>query len=192
MSLFEVFMTFGWPAVQIIVSGFVMYLFRCWMVAGRDRPAAQAHRMSYSPGIMIFGLAVFAAFGSIGRSWLGEGETFAGGGCLVFASMGLYLVIVYLFSRHELFDGGIHFNGPLTCRRTLRWSDMTSVRYGLRMKSFRLVNQAGETFYIENGIRGLPPFAEAVLAQVPPQALDEATRCILEATAQGKPPEMFD
>ena len=97
MSLSEIFMRFGWPIVQIVVAGFLMALFRRWMTAG------------------------------IGRDWIGKGDTFAGGGFMVFALMGLYLVILFVCSRHELFDEGIHFNGPLTCRRTLRWRDMTSV-----------------------------------------------------------------
>jgi hypothetical protein len=40
-------------------------------------------------------------------------------------------------------------------------------------------------------LRGLPEFAAAALAQVPPGSIDDDTRAVLAATAQGELPRVW-
>lgn len=121
-----------------------------------------------------------------------SGATVLALGLGAFALLGLLLVAEYVFARHTVFDEGMHCSGLLTCRRTLRWHDIVQVRYSPRAKWFRLLTRNGEGVRIAAELRGLPPFAEMLLARVEPQAFDEPTRALLEETAAGRLPRVWD
>ena len=193
MSFFDVLMRFGWPIVGLVVTGLVMHLVRSAFSASRARalPAAHAHRLVHSVGALILGVPALLGCAKLAVYLFRIGETFAAVGVSFFALLGLLLIAEYVFARHELFKGGIHYNGLLTCRRSLRWTDVLKVSYSRRAKWFRLETRNGEVVRIAAELRGLPHFAAAVLAQVAPEAIDDATRQILEATAAGTLPEIW-
>lgn len=193
MKFIDIAMLIGWPIVHIVVGGALMILFKNWFIASRDRalPQSQAHRLVHPVSTLIVGVVASLFIAGIARAALRAGETFAAGGFSVFGLMGLLMVAEYICHRHDLFDEGIHYAGLLTCRRSLRWTEVTQVRYARGWKCFKLTTQAGEVVRIAGELMGLPQFAAAVLGQVAPQAIDEPTRSILEATAAGTPPELW-
>lgn len=66
-----------------------------------------------------------------------------------------------------------------------------TLRYSHSAKWFRLDLADGWVVRISAMLQGLPEFAAAVLAQVPPAAIDGDTRTVLEATARGELPRVW-
>lgn len=101
------------------------------------------------------------------------------------------LIADYFLSRHALVDGGLDY-GSLTGRRgSFKWAEVTRVHYAPFMKWFKLEAGSGRVARISSMMTGLPAFAEAVLAYVPQSAIDDDTRSVLQATAEGNPPQVW-
>ena len=59
------------------------------------------------------------------------------------------------------------------------------------MKWFTLDRASGGRVRVSAMLTGLPEFARLVLVHAPPAAIDEATRGVLEETAAGRPPAIW-
>ncbi len=73
----------------------------------------------------------------------------------------------------------------------LTWTDVRKLRYSQSAKWFRLELRDGRVVRISAMLQGLPEFAAAALAHVPPEAIDSETRLVLEATATGDLPRIW-
>jgi hypothetical protein len=74
---------------------------------------------------------------------------------------------------------------------TLRWGEVTSVRYSQAAKWFRLDGANGEVVRVSAMLMGLPEFARILLQEVAAASIDPAARPILEQTAAGSPPSIW-
>jgi hypothetical protein len=60
------------------------------------------------------------------------------------------------------------------------------------MKWFRLETHTGQVVRVSAMVMGLPEFARLLLARAPQGAVDADSRLVLEATAAGNPPSMWN
>jgi hypothetical protein len=60
------------------------------------------------------------------------------------------------------------------------------------MKWFRLETQSGDVARISAMLIGLPEFARLLLSHAQPHAIDAETLLILQATADGNPPSVWN
>jgi hypothetical protein len=110
---------------------------------------------------------------------------------LAFAALGVPLVLDYLNARHTLTPDGLAYGRMLGAGARLRWAEVRSLRYSEAAKWFRLELADGRVVRISAMLRGVPEFAAAVLAQVPPGAIDTDTLAVLRATSQGELPRVW-
>jgi hypothetical protein len=74
---------------------------------------------------------------------------------------------------------------------SLRWAQVTRVRYSQSLKWFRIEAADGAVVRVSAMLTGLPQFAQAVLAEVPEFHIDKSARPVLERTAAGFPPPIW-
>ena len=73
----------------------------------------------------------------------------------------------------------------------LRWADVRRLNYSESAKWFRLDLADGRVVRLSAMLIGMPEFARAALAQVPPPAIDPDTRSVLEGTRAGDLPRIW-
>jgi hypothetical protein len=155
---------------------------------------ADARRLAHPPSTLIIGLVVFGLFAGIAVvSNVSANRTtsvFATAVFVGFAALALWLVADYFVGRHEVTDDGMS-HGSLIGRRQLKWAEVSGVRYSPTMKWFRLQTRSGRAARVSAMLVGLPEFARLVLEKVPATAIDAETRPVLEATATGHPPSVW-
>src|SRR5262245_7918260 len=177
-----------WLVLMVVVMG--------WVARSRlrARPAAAACRLAHPPSTLIIGLVVFALFAGIAVvSNVYANRTtsvFTTAVFVGFAALALWLVADYFVGRHEVSDEGMS-HGSLAGRRQFKWTEVSGVRYSLAMKWFRWEIRSGRVARVSAMLVGLPEFARLVLAKVPAGAIDPETRPVLEATATGHPPSVW-
>jgi Bacterial PH domain len=110
---------------------------------------------------------------------------------LAFAALGVPMILDWRNARHMLVPGGLHYRTMLGKPGDLRWTDVRTLRYSTSSKWFRLDLADGRAVRISAMLVGLPAFAQAALAEVPPMAIDPDTRLVLEATARGDLPKVW-
>jgi hypothetical protein len=184
-----------WPAV--IRSGTVALLTSLitgLIAATRKRkPTPQREgRMQYPVSILIVAVLtagfflVLAALSVIYDN--GTGGPLVGGLFVAFSLLGVYLLLEYYRVQHALTADGLDFGRLLGPRGSLKWRDVTRIQYSPAPRWFRIETGAGQLVRISAMLTGLPEFARAVLEQVPSYAIDERTRDVLQACAQGELP----
>jgi PH (Pleckstrin Homology) domain-containing protein len=160
----------------------------------RARPVSEARRLVHPPSTLIIGLTVFAFFFGIAivsNVYANKTATaLTTAVFLGFAALALWLVVDYVVARHEVSDEGLSHRSLLG-RRDIKWAEVSSVRYSLAMKWFRLETRAGRIARVSVMLVGLPEFARLLLAKVPPGAIEPQTVPVLEATAAGEPPSVW-
>ncbi|PYP66807.1 MAG: hypothetical protein DMD36_16560 [Gemmatimonadetes bacterium] len=148
----------------------------------RTRPAADAQRLTHPRSTLIVGLACSFLFSGVAlASALWPGKTGSPGislAFLAFAALGVPLILDYRNARHTLTEDGLRYGRTWGGGGTLRWREVRRLRYSAAWKWFRLEGPEGQV-------------ARAALAQVPAAAIDPQTRPVLEATAQGNPPSLW-
>jgi hypothetical protein len=169
-----------------------------WVGRTRERPAAThspgtlAHpRSTLLIGLVCSGFFLACAVGSAllpGRSppprWL---PFFF----LAFSALGVPMILDWRNARHTLVPGGLRYRTMLGRSGDLRWADVRKLQYSVSSKWFRLDLADGRAVRISAMLVGLPDFAAAALAEVPPMAIDPDTRKVLEQTARGELPKMW-
>lgn len=168
-----------------------------WLARTRTRPgaASEASTLAHPRSTLIVGL-VCAGFFLTLAVWSAllpnqTGSPLISLFFLAFAALGLPLVLDYRNARHTLTPDGLAFGRMLGAGGQLRWVDVRKLRYSQSAKWFRLELADGRVVRISAMLRGLPEFAAAALAQVPPGSIDDDTRTVLEATAQGELPRVW-
>ena len=110
---------------------------------------------------------------------------------LAFAALGVAMLLDWRNARHALVPGGLRYSTMLGRSGELRWMDVRKLQYSVSSKWFRLDLADGRTIRISAMLVGLPAFAAAALAEVPPMAIDPDTRKVLEGTARGELPKVW-
>ena len=185
------------PAVQWLLWGVLMSLAMGWMARSRarPRPAASEGRLAHPRSTLVVGLVGFALFAGIAiASNVWSNETTTIWTTLIFVGFALLaapMIADYYLARHEVSESGMEY-GRLTGRRgSLRWSELTRVRYAPQMKWFTLDRSSGQRVRVSAMLTGLPEFARQLLAHAPAGAIDQPTRAVLEETAAGRPPSIW-
>jgi len=150
----------------------------------------------HPPSTLIIGVVVFLFFAGIAIiSNVFPNKTvtwWTTAGFVGFALLSLPLVADYFLGHHQLSEEGLSY-GRLTGRRGyLKWTDLHRVKYAPTMKWFRLETQSGDVARISAMLIGLPGFARLLLSHAPPHAIDAKTLPILQATADGNPPSVWN
>jgi hypothetical protein len=112
-------------------------------------------------------------------------------GFIAFALMAFVLVMECLVRRHQLTESGLRYGRWFGSSRDLRWSELRSVRYAPFKQCFRLEATSGEVAWIAACLMGLPEFARLVLSHAPSESIEDETKEILQATADGNPPPLW-
>jgi len=161
----------------------------------RTRAPADAQRLVHPRSTLIIGLTGSLLFGGVAlASALWPGKTGSLGISLAFlgfAALGVPLILDYRNARHTLTEDGLHYGRMWGGGGTLRWREVRQLGYSAAWKWFRLEGPGEQVVRISAMLQGLPEFARAALAQVPAAAIDPQTRTVLEATAQGNPPTLW-
>jgi hypothetical protein len=109
-----------------------------------------------------------------------------------FAAMSALMTLEYFMARHCVSDEGLAYRKLLGSTGFLRWSELKRIRYGSTMKWFRLDAMDGRVVRLSAMLMGLPEFAQALLKSAPAEAMDSDTLQILQATAEGNPPSLWE
>lgn len=189
-----------WGAVMALVMG--------WLARSRlrARPATEARHLVHPPSTLIMGIVGLTLFGGIAvllavllivippqaaasvpwfMWWLVAAF-------LAFALLFVPSVSGFFLERHEISERGIAFRSWMGVRKYLRWSDLCAVRYGPIMSCFRLRTGTGTAARVSLSLMGLPEFARLLLRNSPEGAIDPGTLKILQATAAGNPPPLWE
>jgi hypothetical protein len=175
-----------------------MALVMGWVARSRvkARPHSDPRRLVHPPSTLIIGIVVFLFFAGIAIiSNVFPNKTVTWWTTTIFvgfALLSLPIVADYFLARHDVSEEGLSY-GRLTGQRGyLKWSDLHRVKSAPVMKWFRLETQSGDVARISAMLRGLPEFARLLLARTPPHAIDAETLSILQATADGNPPPVWN
>jgi len=184
--------------VQWTVWGVVMALVMGWLGKSRlrRRAAGEAGVLRHPLSTLIVGLLCFGFFAAltiISNLFPNDTVTWWTTAIFVgFALMSVPMIVEYFIVRHRVSKEGLAYRKLFGQRGFLRWSELYQVRYGTGMKWFRLETHSGAVVRISGMLRGLPEFAQALLAGAPRASIDEAALPILEATAGGNPPSLWE
>jgi hypothetical protein len=174
-----------------------MTLVMGWLAHTRThpRPASEANTLAHPRSTLAVGLVCggfFLALAILSAMHPGKtGSPLISLFFLAFAALGLPLVLDYRNARHTLTADGLRYGRMLGEGGMLRWTEVRKIRYSEAAKWFRLELVGGRVVRISAMLRGLPEFAAAALAQVPPTTMDQDTRAVLQATAQGELPRIW-
>jgi hypothetical protein len=162
----------------------------------RSRPVSEKRRLVHPPSTLIIGLAGFSFFFGIAVvSNIFANDTTTPITTAVFLGFAvLFLVIVadYVLARHEVSHEGMKYGRLIGKRGSFNWSEVASVHYAPGMKWFKLETQSGEVARVSAMHLGLAEFARTVLEHVPSTAIEPETSSVLQATAAGDPPNVWN
>lgn len=104
-----------------------------------------------------------------------------------FGLTGAYFVLEVTGVAHELRPNGFLRVSPWGPRRFLPWAQVSLVRYSGLVTAWRIRTRSGDGAWVAHQLSGLGSFAEAVLQNVPADAIDRRsdTRPMLAAVAAG-------
>jgi hypothetical protein len=185
------------PVLQWTAWGILMAVVMAWIARSRlrSRTASQARLLVHPPSTLVVGLVGFALFaGSAVVSNVYANKTttvLTTAVFLGFAALSLLVVADYFLAKHEVTNEGINYRRLTGRRGSLKWAEVATVHYAPSMKWFRLATRSGEVARVSAMLVGLPEFAQLVLRQVPPSAIEPDTLPVLQATADGHPPSVW-
>ena len=183
--------------VQWSLWAVVMSLVMGWLARSRhrERPPSEQRELKHPPGMLIMGLVCFGLFAGaaiVSNVFPNKSVTWWTTAIFVgFALLSAPMIADYFLARHTVSEQGMHYGKLTGARKSLRWDELRVVRYSAAMKWFRLETQSGDVARISAMLMGLPEFARLLLAYAPRQAIDEATLAVLQATAEGNPPSIW-
>lgn len=186
------------PLVQWALWGVLMALVMGWVAKSRfkRRPPTGSRRLAHPPSTLVIGVVCFLFFAGIAViSNVFPNKTVTWWTTTIFVGFALLsvpLIADYFAARHELSEDGLSYGRLSGPRGYLKWSDLRMVKYAPVMKWFRLETRSGEVARISVMLSGLPEFARLVLAHTSPHAIDAGTLPILQATARGNPPSVWN
>ena len=182
------------PAVQWLLWGLAMSVVMGWMARSRLRktPPGDTPQLAHPPSTLVVGVVGFVFF--IGLAVLSN--VFANRSTslwttltfIALALLALPMVADYFFARHTVSAQGMQFGRMNGRRGEFAWGEVRQVSFSRAMQWFRLELADGRIVHVSAMLAGLPAFARLLLDHVPPEAVTEAARPILQATADGRPP----
>lgn len=184
-------------AVQWSIWGLAMTLVMGWVARSRNRKrgATDAKHLGHPSSTLVIGLVCagfFAGLAIVSNVWSNKTTTiwttltFVG-----FALLSLPMIADYWFARHAVSDEGMEYGRMFGQRGSFLWSEVKQVRYAPGMKWFKIDLQSGTRVRVSAMLYGLPEFARLALQHVPSALIDETTRAVLKATADGSPPNIW-
>ena len=183
--------------IQWSVWAILMSLVMGWLARSRHRarPAAHQRELAHPPSTLILGLACFVFFSGIAvvsNVYANKTTTWWTTAIFVgFALMAVPMIVDYFVAQHKVSEEGMSYRKLIGASKSLRWSELQTVRYVPGLKWFRLETQSGEVARISVMLMGLPEFARLLIAHAPRQAIEANTLTVLEATADGHPPSVW-
>jgi hypothetical protein len=106
---------------------------------------------------------------------------------LGFSLLGVVLLKQYFIDRIYLDPRTLTSKG-LIRHRTIRWDEISSIRYSQPAQWFRIEAQDRRVTRVSTMLSGLQDFANVVLAKVPPERIDPRARILLEKSRRGELP----
>ena len=180
-------------AVWLVLMGLVMG----WLARSRARTAPQGgETVLRNPGsVMAVGVVCalfFVACAVLSHLFPGKTGTPAISlSFLGFSLLGFYLMAECARVSVKLETGGLRYTGLLHGPRFLPWVEVKRVDYSESWKCFRLEGADGRTLTVSALLVGLPSLAKEILAKIPAEFIDEASRPVLEKTAAGDLPPIW-
>jgi hypothetical protein len=142
--------------------------------------------------IGIIGLLLFGGTAVLSNIYSNGTETWwTTTGFIGFALVAFVLVIDCLVRRHQLTESGLRYGRWFGSSRDLQWSELRNVRYAAFKQCFRLEATNGDVAWIAASLTGLPEFARLVLSRAPSESIEDQTKEVLQATADGNPPSLW-
>ena len=182
-----------WTLWALVMSAVMGWLGRARM---KERPAAEARQLRHPTSTLITGVVGVGFFTAMAvLSVVASDGPGTGWFALIFVGFALLsapMLLDYFIGRHEVSDEGLAYRKLSGARRFMRWSEVRTVRYATMMKWFRLEAQGGDVARLSVMLMGLPEFARLLLAHVPEGAIEPATQAVLQATADGQPPSVWN
>jgi hypothetical protein len=185
-------------AFQWTVWGILMALVMGWVARSRfkQRLPSEARQLIHPPSTLIIGLVGLLLFGGMAiLSNVFQNKTATWWTTAIFGGftlLSLYMSAEYFVAHHQVSEEGLSYARVTGARRYLKWSDLRVVKYAPAMKWFRLETRSGDVARISAMLIGLPEFARLLLAQTPRHVIDAETLPILQATADGNPPSVWN
>lgn len=197
----KVLMNHDWwvPIVQWTAWGIAMTVFMGWVVKSRlgKRPDSERYTLRHPTSTLVLGVVVSVFFFGIAiiSNTVGKNPTstvWTTALFIAFGVAGLPVIADFFFARHGVSDSGIAYGNMIGQRGNLPWSEVQSVRFSPAAKWFVLEGASGEKVRVSALLLGLPEFAHLVLVHVPTEAIEPDTIAVLQATAEGQPPCIWE
>lgn len=171
-----------------------------WLARARQRAlpatAAGGSRVQHHAGSLVVGVIctlLFVGVMVVASIWPDEGVNFWFHALMTgMALLGAYLVADYRFARHTVSEGGMDFGRPTGRRLAFGWTEVRSVRFSKSWNWFRIELQSGEVVRVSGMMTGLPEFAGRLLEQVPAARIDRDSLRVLQDTAKGRLPPVWE
>lgn len=177
-----------WFALLSLVMG--------WLTRARDaQPAAGETALRHPRALLIVGLAGAGFFAFLALMVVKypnkTGTPAIVAFFLGFAAIGGVLIAEYFRARFDLTPDGLRYHTLTGNRGELRWSSVRAASFSFGARWFVLETEDGRTVRVSCMLMNLPAFAQALLAQVPPERIEPQSREVFTATAAGNPPSVF-
>jgi hypothetical protein len=188
-----------WATIlQWTLWGVVMSLVMGWLGKSRFRvrPTSDARRLYNPPSTLIVGALCFLLFAGLAVvSNVVPNKTSTWWTTLIFAGfamLSLPIVVSYFAADYRVSEDGLDYRTFFGTKKYLRWSELGDVRYATGMKWFRLETHSGVLARVSVMLMGLPEFARLLLEHTPHDVIESGALLILQETAKGNPPSVWN
>ena len=187
----------SYSGLKWAIWGLLMSLIMGWIARSRLQPAGagDSQQLRHPPSTLIIGLlgfVFFVAIAVISNVFANKTTTWWTTAVFVgFALLSLPIIGDYFAARHEVSAEGLRYGRLVGAGGYVAWSELKRVEFSPSMKWFRLESRRGTVVRLSVMLRGLPEFARLVLDQAPRTAIDAHSLPILEVTARGNPPSVW-
>ncbi|WP_146619937.1 hypothetical protein [Acuticoccus sediminis] len=106
--------------------------------------------------------------------------------------LSFYFLSAYFIDKHTVSSEGLQYSTIIGRQKEILWIDVQFIQYNFLMKWFQIRSRSRQVARLSAILMGLPQFAQVALEHVPNDALDRVTEDILEETARGNPPSVWD
>jgi hypothetical protein len=177
--------------LTVVVTALVM----SWLARSRRSAPGQVERvLRYPAGYLILGLVtgppflVCAALSFRAKT----GGPLVAASFVLISSLGVYVALAAAITRFRVAPEGIEFRSLFQGRGLVRWHEVQQVTWSPALKWFVLRRLEGGPLRISAGLRGLTPFAGELLSRVAPERFTAAALVLMQQTAAGNPPPIYD
>ena len=185
--------------LQPLLWSVLMAVTMSWLARSRLRSRAgqgpDVLRLPHS--ILVVGLAgaiFMAALGVLSMVYLDTAGWLVFAGVIFFGvSLGfLWMLVEYFLAWNRVEPNGLRYHPAFGRAGFLLWRDVTRLSYSKTLGWFRLESVGGAVVRVSILETALPTFASAAIANVPTARIDSDARPVIERTAAGEPPSLWD